>query len=163
MVQELFPPNMVACVPPFMQFAKKGLNWLQQSILNKLHDHSFSNIIFDMAFDLHHGHLRSCAGPRASVWFFVHLIIPPFYLPFDVFSYILCTRLGIPNPLIFKMTHCICDQRLETIGPTFFIAPMVGNGLHPMMWFKMPSPSLQKMQGFMFKVKRPMSFHSLSL
>jgi hypothetical protein len=40
---------------------------------------------------------------------------------------------------------------------------MVGNGLHPMMWFKMPSPSLQKMQGFMFKVKRPMSFHSLSL
>ncbi len=42
--------------------------------------------------------------------------------------------------------------------PTFFVVPMVGNGLFPMMQFKMLSFPLRKTQGFMFCVNKPMSF-----
>jgi hypothetical protein len=85
-----------------------------------LHDHSFSNIIFDVAFDLHHAHLKSYANPGASAWLFVRLVIPPLCLPFDIFSFALRTRLGFPHPLAFKVTHCICGQPLDSVGTHLF-------------------------------------------
>jgi hypothetical protein len=68
-----------------MYFTKRGLNQLQENISNKLHDHSFFNIIFDMAFDSHHARLRSCASLGMGASLFIRPNIPPFCLPFDVF------------------------------------------------------------------------------
>lgn len=51
---ELLPSNIMTCVPPFMQFTKRGLEQLQKNISNRLHDHFFPNIIFDMVFNSHH-------------------------------------------------------------------------------------------------------------
>jgi hypothetical protein len=45
------PLDVVACVPPFAQFVEKGVNQLQDSILDRLHDLFFSNIIFNMVFN----------------------------------------------------------------------------------------------------------------
>jgi hypothetical protein len=91
-----------------------------------------------MAFNLQRAHLRSCASPWANAWLSIHLVIPPFHLPIHVFSFVLRIKLGFPHSLAFKMTHCICGQLLYFVGTHFFVVPMVGNGLHPMMWFEMP-------------------------
>jgi hypothetical protein len=67
-----------------------------------------------------------------GAWLFAHSIIPPFCLPFDVFSSMLHTRLGFSHLLALKVTHAFMTNLKILQGPTFFIAPMVGNGLHPM-------------------------------
>ncbi len=54
-----FSLDVMVCIPLFMQFVKRGSYWFQMGISNKLHDHSFSNIISKMDFDLHHAHLKS--------------------------------------------------------------------------------------------------------
>ncbi len=107
---------MVACVPLFGQFVKKGINWLQENISKKLHDHSFSNIISKMIFNFHHTHLKSCVGPRVSTWLFVHLVILSFHLALDVFCSMLCIRLGLPHPLTLGLIHYICGQPLNLVG-----------------------------------------------
>jgi len=56
-----FLPLEVACVPPFGQFVNRGVNSLQENILDKFHDNSFSNIISNMASESHHVHLVSYA------------------------------------------------------------------------------------------------------
>jgi hypothetical protein len=45
---EFSPSNIVTCVFPFIQFANKGLDRFFKNISKKLHDHFFSNIIFNM-------------------------------------------------------------------------------------------------------------------
>jgi hypothetical protein len=86
-----FLPLEVACVPPFGQFVNKGVNSLQENILDKFHDNFFSNIIFNMASESHHVHLMSYASSWVSAWFFVHSI-------FFLFSFGLrCFLLYITN------------------------------------------------------------------
>jgi hypothetical protein len=48
---------------------------------------------------------HSYVGPRVGAWFFAHLIIPHFCLPFDVFSFVLFTKLGFSHLLTLKVTH----------------------------------------------------------
>jgi hypothetical protein len=96
-----------------MQFIKRGLHWLQGSISNKLHNHFFSSIIIDTTSNLHHTHLKSCVGPRTNAWIFVHLVIPPFHIASNVFPYVLCTKLGLPHPLVLRVIHCIGGQTLN--------------------------------------------------
>jgi hypothetical protein len=74
------------------------------NIYNILHDQFLYNIIFDMVFDLHCACLRSCMGLGTSAWIFAYPFIQPFCLPFDVFSFALCIRLGLPHPLAFNVT-----------------------------------------------------------
>ncbi len=108
---------MVAtCLAPFEQLIERGANPLQETISKSLHNHSFSNIIFDMSSDLHQAQLRSYAKLGARVWLFVHLVIPCFHLPLNVFSFTLQTKLSLPRPLAFSFTHCIYDQTLDPMG-----------------------------------------------
>jgi hypothetical protein len=51
-----------------------------------------------------------------GIWLYVHLVIPCFHLPFDVFSSALWIKLGLPNPLAFNLTHCIFYQLLDSMG-----------------------------------------------
>jgi hypothetical protein len=104
LVGKLLPLDVVTCVPPFIQFIERGLYWFQKSILNRLYNHSFSSIISNMLFDLQCACLKSCA------WLFAHLLIPPFCLTSNIFLFALCTKLGLPHPLTFLVTHCIYDQ-----------------------------------------------------
>jgi hypothetical protein len=95
-----------------------------------------------MAFDLQHARLKSCASPWVNAWLFVHPVISLFHLLVHVFFSFLRTKLGFPHSLALKMTHYICGQLLYLVGTHFFVVPMVVNGLHPIMWFEMPSLSL---------------------
>jgi hypothetical protein len=107
---------MDACIPPFMQFVERGLDQFQENIYNILHDHFFFSIIFDMVFYLHCACLRSCVGLGTSAWLFTYPFIQPFCLPFDVFSFALRIKLGLPHPLALKVTHCICGEPLNVLG-----------------------------------------------
>ncbi len=69
-----------------------------------------------MSSNSHQTHLRSYARPGTWVWMFVHPVIPYFHLPSNVFSFALWTRLGLPHPLAFSLTHCIYDQPLNPMG-----------------------------------------------
>jgi len=87
-----------------------------------------------MTSNLHCACLRSYVGPRVGAWFFVHSIVPPFCLPFNVFSSMLRTRLGFSHLLAFKVTHAFVTNLQILQGPTFFIIPMVGMDYIPWMW-----------------------------
>jgi hypothetical protein len=39
---------------------------------------------------------------------------------FDVFSYLLCTRLDLPHLLILEFIHYICDKPLDLLGTHLF-------------------------------------------
>jgi hypothetical protein len=50
-------------------------------------------------------HTEVLHKPEASVGLFGHLIIPLVHLAYVVFPSILRTRLGLPHPLVLKLTH----------------------------------------------------------
>jgi hypothetical protein len=53
---------------------------------------------------------------------FVLLIIPPFHLAFNVFPFVLCTKLSLPHLLAFGVTHYICanGQLLNVVRTHLF-------------------------------------------
>jgi hypothetical protein len=85
--------------------------YICSQISNILHNHSFSNIIFEIGFNLHYTCLKSCVGLAVDTWFFICLVIPFICLIlFLIYIYIYyyyfwCTRLGL---LIFELVQCIC-------------------------------------------------------
>lgn len=51
--RNLFPLVVIVCLLSFEQLVKKGSNWFQEIILERMHDDSFSNIIINMSSNLH--------------------------------------------------------------------------------------------------------------
>jgi hypothetical protein len=137
LIWELLPLIVIACLPLFEQLIERGANRFQKTILERLHDHSFSSIISNMFSNSHWACLRSYARPSMGAWLFTCPIIPCFHFPSNVFSYMLQTKLSLPHPLDLGMTHYIYGQPLDPWGSTSSVAPMVGRGLHPMMLFRM--------------------------
>lgn len=45
LMQELLPLGATTCVPPFEQVVEKSVNCFQEIILERLHTHSFTNIL----------------------------------------------------------------------------------------------------------------------
>ncbi len=119
---------------PFCVFCKKRNVLTLKKHLNKLHDHFFSNIIFNILFFLCYAFLKSCVGQGGECMAFCsqsHSISP-----FGIKCFLLCYithQVGPPHPItLVDSLH---------LWSTFFVAPMVQNGLHPMMPFEMFSPS----------------------
>jgi hypothetical protein len=69
---KLLPLRVIACVPLFEQLVKRSANCLQESISERLHDHSFINILFNLTSNLYWTCLKSCEGSRARCW---HLVV----------------------------------------------------------------------------------------
>lgn len=112
-------PKCGALHSPFCAICKKG-NQFQESILCKLHEHSFSNIIYNMASNSYHMWLRFYVGLGAHIYFFACQVIPSFCLVSNVFSFVLCTNLGLPHPLAIGFIQCICDYGLDLVGTHLF-------------------------------------------
>ncbi len=84
---DLLPPPASACFPPFEQLFEQQMVQFQDSILECLHHHTLSSMLFDRTFEAHHARILSCCGPRVNIWF----IIRPIFLNFRLFSLIFCT------------------------------------------------------------------------
>jgi hypothetical protein len=96
---------------------KKGSTSTSRNYFKKItQTFYFSSIIFNMSFDSCWTLLKSCARPNAKVRLFVHLAIPCFCPPLNVFSFALWTKLGLPRPLVLGLTHYTCGQPLNPMG-----------------------------------------------
>lgn len=135
-----------------------GSQWFQDKISNKLQNHFFSNIIIDTTSNLHHTHLKSCASPRMNAWIFVHSTIPPFHITSNVFPYALCIKLGLPHPLVFRVTHYIGGQTLDLARNHLLCCSHGGKWIapHDVIW-----NAFTLIMRDMFQMNKPMSFHHL--
>ncbi len=61
-----------------------------------------------------------------GAWFFVRLIIPSFMMAFDIFFLSLRTILGLPHPMGYGFSQCICNQAIDSIGIHLFSYVHVG-------------------------------------
>jgi hypothetical protein len=84
------------------------------------------HFISNMTFDSHYTYLKYYAGLGARAWLFVHSIIPPFCLPFNVFLFYIVHQIRPPHPLILRVAHYIYGRPLNLAGTHFFVVPMVG-------------------------------------
>jgi hypothetical protein len=75
---DLLPPLAHACILPFEQLIGQQMVQLQDSILEHLHDHTFSNMLFDGIFEAHCAQNLSCSSPRAGIWLIARLIFLTF-------------------------------------------------------------------------------------
>jgi hypothetical protein len=92
----------------------------QERISERLHNYSFINILFNLLFDSHQTHLRSCAGLGAGAYLLTHLIIHFFGLLLNVFFTVVHIRLGFFHLLVLDVLHCICNQPLDLMGIHLF-------------------------------------------
>jgi hypothetical protein len=60
-----------------------------------------------------------------GAWLFGHSVIPYFCLAFDVFSFVLHTKLGLLG-LVFGLIHCICGQPLDPTSAHLFCCSYCG-------------------------------------
>jgi hypothetical protein len=109
LTQRLLRLGVVTCVPPFEQLAEQGANCFQKNISKRLHDHFFNIIFFCLLFDTHQTCLKLCAGQDAKALLLTCLIIFFFPLLSNVFSTTLHTRLSFSHPLVFGVSHYICN------------------------------------------------------
>ncbi len=87
---DLLPPLVRVCLLLFKQFIRQQMIQFQDSILECLHHHTFSNMLFDMASNAYHAWILSCSNPRVSTWLIVWLVFPNFWLFFPIFSTSFC-------------------------------------------------------------------------
>jgi len=105
--------------PHIEQLVEKGIDWLHESILERLHVNSFSSILFYLHSDSHCTHLKSCAWPKVGAWLYPRQIIF-FGLALDGFSSTVCIKLGLPHSLALGLSNCICGQPLDPMGIHLF-------------------------------------------
>ncbi len=96
------------------------MNYLQESFLESMHKHSFSNMILKLSLNCHHIQLRSCACPSLIAWIFICPIISSFRMAFNIFSLALQTRLGFPHPMVHGFSQCIYGQVIDPRGIHLF-------------------------------------------
>ncbi len=107
-MQNLFPPRVVTCVPPFEQLAESEI----AQPFFCLHPFLFT---FWFALNM----LEVICGVGCEHLVINSPIIPFFRLHSNVFSTTLHIRLGLSHPLILGVSHCIYNQPLDFMGSTF--------------------------------------------
>jgi hypothetical protein len=93
--------------------------WLQDSILECLHYHTLSIMLFNGISKAYCVQILLCFGPRANAWF----ITRPRFLTFRLFSVIFSktfrTRLGLCHPSIGGIFQCVWMHPIVPMGVDF--------------------------------------------
>ncbi len=87
--------------------------WLQDSILKRLHHHTFSNMFSNKIFEAHRAQILSCFGPKVSAWLIVRLVFPTFWLFSPIFFTSLQTQFGLPRHSITDIPLCVCTHPID--------------------------------------------------
>ncbi len=85
----LLPSPTRTCFLPFEQFIGQQMVQLQDSILEHLHHHTLSNMLFDRLFEIYYVRILSCSNPKASIWLIIRLAFLTFQLSSPSFSIVL--------------------------------------------------------------------------
>jgi hypothetical protein len=92
---------------------------LQDSILECLHYHTFSNMFFDRISKAYCAWILSCSSLRVGI----KLIVKPIFSTFRLFSPIFFiahqTWLGLPHPSIANIPQCVCTHPINPMSIHF--------------------------------------------
>jgi hypothetical protein len=117
---DLLPPPIRACLPSFEQFIGQQMVQLQDSILEHLHHHTFSSMLFDEIFEAHCAQILLCFGLRADVCLTI-------WLTSLIFSIVLQIWLGLPHPSIASIPHACAHIPLTLWVSTYYVVLMATN------------------------------------
>jgi hypothetical protein len=95
--QKLLPLTTQLNVYPFQTTCRKGNILISRDHFKEIAQSFFSSIIYDMSFDSHQPHLKSCVGLSVGTWFTCLPNHPMLLFIFNVFSSTLRTKLSIPT------------------------------------------------------------------
>jgi len=111
------------CFLPFEQLIEQQMVQLQDSILEHLHHHTLSNMLFDKISKAHRARILLCFGLGTNVWLTIQPISQPFDYLVKLFFTTLCRvnlslggTLGTSHPKNFQPI-----QLQDNIGFTFFL------------------------------------------
>jgi hypothetical protein len=100
----------------FEQFIRQQMVRFQIFILEHLHHHTLSNMLFDRIFEAHYARIPSCYGPMVGVWFTIWPIFLGFWLVSLVFSIVFWIWLRLPHPSIVGIFQCVCTHPIDLMG-----------------------------------------------
>jgi hypothetical protein len=86
-------------LPPFEQLIEQQMVQLQDSILEHLHHHTFSNIISNRISEAHYAWILSYFGPGVGAWLTIWLIFPAFWWSSLILFIAFRMQFGSPLPL----------------------------------------------------------------
>jgi len=112
----LLPSPTRTCLFPFEQFIGQQMVQFQDSILEHLHHHTFSNMFFDRLFEIHCVRILSCSGLEVGIWLIIWLAFLTFQLSSPSFSIVLWMWLGLSHPSIISICHCMYTHPINAIG-----------------------------------------------
>jgi hypothetical protein len=116
MACDFLPPSTCACILLSKQLFKQQMVQFQNSILNCLHHHTLSNMLFDKISKAHCALILSCFGLGASAWFTIRLIFSSFQLTSPFFFTMLWIWLGLPHLSIASIIWCVCTHPINPMG-----------------------------------------------
>jgi hypothetical protein len=88
----------------------------QNSILDHLHHHTFSNMFFDKIPKTHHAQILSCFDLEVGTWLPTQPIFPAFLLFCTSFFTTFRMQLGLPHPSIPNILWCMCTHPIDVMG-----------------------------------------------
>jgi hypothetical protein len=83
------------------------------SILEHLHHHTHSSMLFDKIFETHCAQILSCFGPEACAWLTTWLASPTFRLFSLSFSTTFQTWFGLSHLSIVGIPQCVCTHPIN--------------------------------------------------
>jgi hypothetical protein len=89
---------------------------LQDSILERLYDHTLSNMLFNRIFETNCVRILSCFGLGAGIWFTTRPTFPTFQLSLPSFFTMFQTWFGLPHPSIVGIFQCVCTHPINVIN-----------------------------------------------
>jgi len=88
---------------------------LPDSISERLHHHTLSNILSNGIFKAHCAQNLSCFGLGVNVWFITTLVFLAFWLFSPIFSTTLHTWFKIPHLSIVGIPRCVCTNPIDLL------------------------------------------------
>jgi hypothetical protein len=101
--------------------------WFQDSISERLHYHTLSNIFSDGISEAHYAQILSCSNLGVGVWLIVRPIFPSFKLIFPVLSTMFWIQLGLAHPSILSILQCVCTHPTDPMN-IHLLCCVHGNG-----------------------------------
>jgi len=91
----------------------------QNSILEHLHHHTPSKMLFDKILEIHRAWILSCFSLKVGNWLIVWLIFPTFWLSSPIFSTTFWMWFELPHPSIASLPQCVCTHPINPMGIHF--------------------------------------------
>jgi hypothetical protein len=88
--------------------------------MDHLHEQKFVSLLLNILLDIMRAHFHLNVGPRAGVWLLIILTTRTFHLFSTQFLTTLCTRFGLPHPMVAYLSWCQCGHTIDSLNTNLF-------------------------------------------